>query len=233
MLTNLRTCQSSCFQDKKPLKNSVCQKRGVVNRVQIVRCSDIQQQQEQQQPKQEKFINVDEVLSEVSGMVGSDFVFEDNDVDEPVWEYEREPSETANSSDSSSELPFMLKPDKIPDILSAYDQESGFQEISVADLRSKQSDFDLILDIRHSSDFKAGHIEGAKNIPFDALSMSVRNGDLDEFKKGQIAVVCGFGNSSSQATVKLSKVFGFENVVNVFGGMEQWITSEFEVVRET
>eukprot|EP01023_Acetabularia_acetabulum_P021151 TRINITY_DN2106_c0_g1_i1.p2 TRINITY_DN2106_c0_g1~~TRINITY_DN2106_c0_g1_i1.p2 ORF type:complete len:226 (+),score=41.20 TRINITY_DN2106_c0_g1_i1:192-869(+) len=216
------------FQRKTCLSNKFCQKTRI-GRVGNIRCQN-QQQQQQEQKSQEKFIDVDDVLSKIETMGGSDFVFEDSDVEEPVWEFEREPSKEPRSE--SSEVPFMLSPDKIPDILSAYDTESGFQEINVTDLNNKKSDFELILDVRHASDFKAGHIDGATNVPFDALSMSIRNGEFDDFKKGKVAVICGYGNTSSQATVKLSKVFGFENVVNVFGGMEQWITSKFEVVRE-
>lgn len=59
-------------------------------------------------------------------------------------------------------------------------------------------------------------------MPLDQLSEAVRGGQLDDFILGSIAVVCASGQRSAQATVRLSKVFGFQNVSNVAGGMAAW-----------
>lgn len=65
-------------------------------------------------------------------------------------------------------------------------------------------------------------IPSAVNIPLDLLSDVVRAGQLDPYHSGSVAVVCASGQRSAQATVRLSKVFGFKNVVNVTGGMAAW-----------
>lgn len=65
-------------------------------------------------------------------------------------------------------------------------------------------------------------IPTAVNIPLDMLSDAVRAGQLDPYHTSSIAVVCASGQRSAQATVRLSKVFGFSNVSNLAGGMAAW-----------
>lgn len=57
----------------------------------------------------------------------------------------------------------------------------------------------------------------------ERLSDAVRAGALDAHVTGShMAVVCASGTRSAQATVRLSRVFGFEHVSNVAGGMAAW-----------
>lgn len=77
----------------------------------------------------------------------------------------------------------------------------------------------------------AGHVPLATNIPLDALSDAVRKGCLDSVKAGTIAVICASGGRSAQATVRLSKVFGFTDVVNVVGGTSEWLAKGFPIER--
>jgi rhodanese-related sulfurtransferase len=72
-------------------------------------------------------------------------------------------------------------------------------------------------------------IPSAVNIPLDMLSDAVRAGQLDPYHASTIAVVCASGQRSAQATVRLSKVFGFKNVSNVSGGMAAWQSMKAEL----
>jgi rhodanese-related sulfurtransferase len=60
----------------------------------------------------------------------------------------------------------------------------------------------------------------------DDLSSAVRSGQLDEWRGGEetqgLAVVCAGGMRSAQATVRLTKVFGFTKVASLKGGMAAW-----------
>ena len=69
---------------------------------------------------------------------------------------------------------------------------------------------------------------GAINVPLDSLSAAVKSGQLDEHRDSQVAVVCQSGRRSAQATVKLTKVFGWPTVVNVQGGTLAWISAGFD-----
>lgn len=69
-------------------------------------------------------------------------------------------------------------------------------------------------------------VPGALNIPLDRLSDAVRAGSLDQYTDSQIAVICASGQRSAQATVRLSKVFGFKHVTSVSGGMGAWVAMQ-------
>ena len=101
---------------------------------------------------------------------------------------------------------------------------AGFQEMTVEALH-KQLGSVFVLDVRTAQEFSAGHVPGATNIPLDALSDAVRKGCLDAVREQTVAVICASGGRSSQATVRLSRVFGFPDAVNVTGGTNQWIGS--------
>ena len=88
-----------------------------------------------------------------------------------------------------------------------------------------------VLDVRTQQEFNIGHVPGALNIPLDSLSDAVRMGSLDNLKELQrtICVICASGGRSAQATVRLSRVFGFPDVVNVAGGTSEWINAGFPI----
>ena len=59
--------------------------------------------------------------------------------------------------------------------------------------------------------------------------MQVRQGALDATEGKQIAVVCAAGIRSAQAAVRLSRVFKFQHVKNVSGGMNEWTQKAYPV----
>ncbi|KXZ56633.1 hypothetical protein GPECTOR_1g570 [Gonium pectorale] len=109
---------------------------------------------------------------------------------------------------------------------SAYSVEAGFKELPPHELHERLAtgQVSLLLDVRSRAEFESGSIAGALNLPLDPqLSDAVRAGSLDEYRQRPVAVVCASGSRSAQATVRLSKVYGFKNVVNVTGGMQAWV----------
>ncbi|KAG2499385.1 hypothetical protein HYH03_002960 [Edaphochlamys debaryana] len=108
---------------------------------------------------------------------------------------------------------------------SAYTSEAGFLEIPVHELQERllTGQFAVLLDVRSRAEYDGGHVAGAMCLPLDTdLSTAVRSGQLDEYRSQPIAIICATGARSSQATVRLSKVFGFSNVYNVKGGFKAW-----------
>lgn len=118
------------------------------------------------------------------------------------------------------------------DITSAYSVESGFQEMTAEELSGalQQQAIPLLLDVRSGAEFSSGHVQGAQNISLDTLSNAVKEGRLDEYKDKPVAVMCQSGMRSSQATVRLTKVLGFQNVTNVKGGVEAWMLADLQLV---
>ena len=86
----------------------------------------------------------------------------------------------------------------------------------------------LLLDVRTPEEYRGGHATRAVNIELAALSEAVRAGTLDDWKdEGPVLVICQSGKRSAQAAVKLSKVFGFQQVVNVKGGTSAWMAAGY------
>lgn len=76
----------------------------------------------------------------------------------------------------------------------------------------------LLVDVRSPEEFDAGHLDGAINIPVDALE-----GRLDELKARQpkgVVVYCRSGARSARAQ-KILAGAGFRNVENL-GAMSRW-----------
>tara|TARA_B100000482_G_scaffold79236_1_gene56400 strand:+ start:1029 stop:1433 length:405 start_codon:yes stop_codon:yes gene_type:complete len=79
-------------------------------------------------------------------------------------------------------------------------------------------DKSLIVDIRDSESFDAGHITSSKNIPFADLSR--RSNEINKNDK-LIILVCETGSVSANAGEALAKE-GFENICILKGGINQW-----------
>ena len=108
----------------------------------------------------------------------------------------------------------------------------GFQETTVDNvheaLQQSLTAEPLLLDVRTPQEYRSGHAVKAVNIELDALSEAVRAGTLDDWKEeGPILVICQSGKRSAQATVRLSKVFDFQQVINVKGGTSAWIAAGY------
>ena len=110
---------------------------------------------------------------------------------------------------------------------SAYSPEQGFKEMSVADLGKAMMSAEppVLIDVRSEAEFKESSISGAVNVPMEDLSQLVKSGGLDKYRGKKIAMICGSGVRSMQATVRLSKLFAFNQVFNVAGGMIAWTES--------
>ncbi|MDC7232688.1 MAG: rhodanese-like domain-containing protein [Spirochaetales bacterium] len=76
----------------------------------------------------------------------------------------------------------------------------------------------VILDVRTASEYKSGHIEGARNIPYDKLPKGL--GKKIAGKDSSIVVYCHSGSRSGAASRAL-KSAGYSNVQN-FGAISRW-----------
>lgn len=84
-----------------------------------------------------------------------------------------------------------------------------------------------LVDVRGASEFNAGHIKGATNIFVGTLGEN-----LNQLKKDkQIVIQCQSGDRTAIAYSLLTK-YGFTNVKNYTGGMNEWVNSGNPVVTE-
>ena len=77
----------------------------------------------------------------------------------------------------------------------------------------------VVVDVCEPNEFAAGHVVGAKNIPFGDLQAKLSNAVKN--KKLPIILVCQSGARSGRA-VATAKGLGFEQVHSLGGGLVAW-----------
>jgi hydroxyacylglutathione hydrolase len=100
------------------------------------------------------------------------------------------------------------------------------QSIHVKELRERLNEVTLV-DVRRLSEWEAGHIAGATH--FEGGRIAWENLPFPTDKP--LAIQCATGNRSMVA-ISLLKRRGVHNVIQVDGGITQWIRNGFEVVRD-
>lgn len=87
----------------------------------------------------------------------------------------------------------------------------------------------VVVDVRDASEFAAGHLPNARNIPLAQLDK--RMGELDRFKDKPIIVCCQSGNRSGAACTGLTKA-GFSNALNLIGGVPAWQEANLPITKK-
>lgn len=75
----------------------------------------------------------------------------------------------------------------------------------------------VLIDVREPYEYASGHIKGAVNIPMGQLSAKIGRFKSD----AEMYVICASGSRSGSATGALRRA-GYENALNVKGGMSRW-----------
>ncbi len=109
----------------------------------------------------------------------------------------------------------------------AKDAEKRIEQISVDELKlkvEKQEEEFLLIDVRQTSDFKKGNIEGSYSIPRGVLEFKIGNAAFWEEEyidpptdTTLIIIYCAKGLRGALATESLLKL-GYKNVLNLEGG---------------
>ena len=86
----------------------------------------------------------------------------------------------------------------------------------------------VVVDVRDSKEFEAGHIVDAINIPHTALES--RMNEIDKFKDKPLVLTCKMGQHSGAAGTALRKA-GFEQVARLTGGILEWRNQILPVVK--
>ena len=96
---------------------------------------------------------------------------------------------------------------------------TGYENITSEELKVKldKEEIFILIDIRSSLLYDAGHIWGAVSIPL--YELSTRLNELERNK--EIVVYCQIGVTSISAC-ELLVSSGFSNVKNLFGGISEW-----------
>lgn len=88
----------------------------------------------------------------------------------------------------------------------------------------------LILDVREPSEYVAGHIAGAINIPRGILEFKIgSHPDFQNKQDANILVYCLTGGRSALATETLNKL-GYCSAVSMEGGITAWKESDLKLI---
>ena len=98
-------------------------------------------------------------------------------------------------------------------------------EISVTELEKLIAAGSLVIDVRETDEFAAGHVPTAMSIPLSTVQDRV-----DEFRhQGTVYVICQVGGRSMRACQYLAD-FDINNLVNIAGGTTGWIALGNDVI---
>lgn len=86
----------------------------------------------------------------------------------------------------------------------------------------------IVLDVRETGEYTAGHITDAINIPHASLQSRLK--ELEKYKERPIVVVCKMGQHAGSMGTLLKKA-GFQNVARLKGGLSSWQAENMPLVK--
>ncbi|MCY4130679.1 MAG: rhodanese-like domain-containing protein [Gammaproteobacteria bacterium] len=86
----------------------------------------------------------------------------------------------------------------------------------------------VVLDVRDTGEFSAGHITDAINIPHSSLQTRMK--ELEKFKERPIVIVCKMGQHAGSMGTMLKKA-GFRNVSRLRGGLSAWQAENMPLIK--
>lgn len=87
----------------------------------------------------------------------------------------------------------------------------------------------VVVDIRDSGQYKAGHLPDARHIPYAELDQRMK--ELNKFKDKPLILYCQTDTRASSAGAKLKKA-GFATVHALRGGLPAWQQASLPVSRK-
>lgn len=104
--------------------------------------------------------------------------------------------------------------------------ESARRAVDVYEASRRQAAGAFLVDVRQPEEWNAGHAPNATLIPLGALSARLADIPRDR----EVLLICRSGNRSGAAQRQLLQ-FGYEQVINVSGGMNAWAGAGLPVER--
>lgn len=113
-------------------------------------------------------------------------------------------------------------------VIEIRERAKGSSIISPGDAVRLTNSGALVLDVRDASDYEAGHIIDARNVP--AKEIADRAETLKKYKEKPVIVCCENGFASAGA-VKALKAQGFSKVATLRGGLRTWRQDNLPLVK--
>src|SRR3954462_12794684 len=106
---------------------------------------------------------------------------------------------------------------------------SRVEEVDPSDVKTTLSNGNgiVLLDVRESDEWDAGHIPGAKHVPRGYLESRIEGAVPD--RSANVVLNCASGNRSALAAHTLRELMGYEHVSSMTGGITLWKDRGFDV----
>lgn len=104
----------------------------------------------------------------------------------------------------------------------------GFAALAPGEAVRLMNQGGLVIDVRDSAQFAAGHIGEARNIPAAGLAASAEQ--LKKYREKPVILCCESGMQAGPAARELAKQ-GFAKVFNLRGGLAAWRQENLPLVR--
>ncbi len=109
--------------------------------------------------------------------------------------------------------------------------KSQIEEVDPSEVNSAVSNGNgsrpVLIDVRESEEWDAGHIPGAKHVPRGYLESRIEGAAPDRSER--IVLYCASGNRSALAAHTLKDMLGYENVESMTGGITLWKDRGYDV----
>jgi molybdopterin/thiamine biosynthesis adenylyltransferase/rhodanese-related sulfurtransferase len=105
--------------------------------------------------------------------------------------------------------------------------KSRISEVEPADVHAQMNNGAVIIDVRETEEFAAGHIPGAKHVPKSYLESRIEGAVPD--RSQHVVLYCQSGNRSAYGARTLTEDLGYEHVESMRGGITLWKDLGYEV----
>jgi sulfur-carrier protein adenylyltransferase/sulfurtransferase len=105
--------------------------------------------------------------------------------------------------------------------------KSRISEVEPAQVREQISNGAVLVDVRETEEFAAGHIPGAKHVPRGYLESRIEGAAPD--RSQHLILYCASGSRSAYAARTLADDLGYEHVESMRGGITLWKDLGYEV----
>jgi sulfur-carrier protein adenylyltransferase/sulfurtransferase len=106
--------------------------------------------------------------------------------------------------------------------------KSQVEEVDPATVSEHLGNGIVVVDVRETGEWDAGHIPGAKHVPRGYLESRIE-GAIGADRSQRVILYCASGQRSALAAHTLKQELGYENVASMTGGITLWKDRGYEV----
>jgi molybdopterin/thiamine biosynthesis adenylyltransferase/rhodanese-related sulfurtransferase len=105
--------------------------------------------------------------------------------------------------------------------------KSRIEEVDPAVVSEQNGNGLVLVDVRETDEWSAGHIPGAKHVPKSHLESRIEGAAPD--RDARVVLYCASGNRSAWAARTLEEDLGYTDVASMLGGFTLWKDRGYEV----